>query len=113
MNEQNTVQELKAERVQEERVAEPVRKGLLFVDVADEPAWVNLKAERVQEPESLAAAGKAHFSSSFQLTVSQKQPITIELPDLGIVIKMHGAPADRSTPEDGSSADGVRQPQAA
>jgi hypothetical protein len=86
------VQELKAERVQEEMVAVPVRKEMLFVDVADEPVWVSLKAERVQEPTSVAASGKAQHPSEFHVTVSHKQPITIELQERGTVITLHGQP---------------------
>ena len=84
--------ELKAERVQEERMSVPVavRKGALFVDVMDEPVWVSLKAERVQEPASVAAAGTGRTSSELEMTVGHKQPITIELQELGTVIKLLG-----------------------
>ncbi len=83
------VQELKAERVQEEMVAVPVRKGALFVDVADEPVWISLKAERVQEPASLAT-GKALQPAELHLTASHKQPITIEVQERGTIITLHG-----------------------
>lgn len=106
------VPELKAERVQEERVAVPVRKGALFVDVMDEPVWVSLKAERVQEPASVAAAGKAQLPSEFHVTVSHKQPITIELQERGTVIKFHGM-ADPSTPSSGNGEGSTGQPKAA
>ncbi|HYU35281.1 MAG TPA: hypothetical protein VEW48_24270 [Thermoanaerobaculia bacterium] len=81
MTEQNTVQELKAERVQEE---------MQLVDVADDPFWVSLKAERVQEPELFAGARGGQLSSTFELTLSQKQPVTIELMALGVTITLHG-----------------------
>lgn len=102
--------ELKAERVQEERVAVPVRKGALFVDVRDEPVWVSLKAERVQEPASVAAAGNARTSSELEMTVGHKQPITIELQE-GIVIKLLGL--DGSAPGSGSGAGSAEKPKAA
>jgi hypothetical protein len=66
--------------------------------VADEPVWVSLKAERVQEPTSVAAEGKAQLPSSFHLTVSHKQPITIELQELGTVITLHGSGAGSAGP---------------
>jgi len=81
MSEQNSVQELKAERVQEE---------MQLVEVVDDPFWVSLKAERVQEPEVFAGAGNGTFSSTFELSLSQKQPVTIELMALGVTITLHG-----------------------
>ncbi len=82
------VQELKAERVQQE---------LLFSDVADEPCWVSLKAERVQEPSIIADEGQDQFSSAFEMTLSQKQPVTIELMALQTVITLHGTVAANNT----------------
>jgi hypothetical protein len=95
-------QDLKAERVQEELAAEqaqtklavPVRKELLFTDVADEPFWVSLKAERVQQPALLADQGPQQLTSSLELTISQKQPMTIET--AGSVIRLHGPLASAS-----------------
>ena len=92
-------QDLKSERVQQElaaaqaqtKLAVPVRRELLFTDVADEPIWVSLKAERVQQPAILADQGPQQLTSSLELTVSQKQPMTIEA--AGSVIRLHGAPS--------------------
>jgi len=73
---QQAVQELKAERVQEELMAE-------------EPYWMWLKAERVQQPE-LAAAGAEGKLSSLKLAVSQQQKVSVELLDLQVVVTLHG-----------------------
>jgi hypothetical protein len=113
MDTKQGVQKLKAERVQEELMAEPVRNGLLFVDVADEPVWVSLKAERVQEPALFANSPNEKLSSVLELTVSQKQPMTIELPALGAIIKLHGTTADTSVPGGGSIPSSTGQPKAA
>ena len=81
METQTNVQELKAERVQEEMVAEmlPVR------------AW--LKAERVQEPVSVAAGGAGRVASAFELMIHQQEPVKIELQAHEIVITLHGTNA--------------------
>jgi hypothetical protein len=78
METQTMEQELKAERVQEEMVAEvlPVR------------AW--LKAERVQEPVSVAAKGAGKLSSAFELMTHQQEPVKVELLAHEIVITLHG-----------------------
>ena len=72
-----------------------------------------LKAERVQEPASLAKDGRERHTSYFELSVSQKQPVTIELQTLGVVIKLQGAPAADSGRGNGSGAGSTVQPQAA
>ena len=71
-----TVQELKAERVQEEMVA-----------LADGTFRLSLKAERVQEPTAVAAGPNAQ-RSSFEVSLSfqQKQPVRIELPAVEAII---------------------------
>jgi hypothetical protein len=82
METQQMVQELKAERVQEEMVA------------AEEPlyrAW--LKAERVQEPASVAAGGVGRVSSAFELMIHQQEPVRVELLAHEIVITLHGTNA--------------------
>jgi hypothetical protein len=81
METQTNVQELKAERVQEEMVAEaaPVR------------AW--LKAERVQEPASAAAKGAGKVSSAFELMIHRQEPVKVELVAHQIVITLHGTNA--------------------
>ena len=71
------VQELKAERVQEENAL-----------VAEEPFRISLKAERVQQPGALAAEPAAQPSSAFEmsLTLSPKQPVRIDLSAFGASI---------------------------
>ena len=70
------VQELKAERVQGEVMA-----------VAEEPFRLSLKAERVQEPEALAAEPAGPRASlELDLQLSQKQPVMIELIDVGTIL---------------------------
>ena len=55
----------------------------------EEPFRISLKAERVQEP-SLAALGAGMpMSSAFELTINQKQPVTIGLLGLQTVITLH------------------------
>jgi len=71
------VQELKAERVQEEAAA-----------MAAAPFRVSLKAERVQEPGAFAAEPEAQWPPAFELNLQlrQKQPVKIELTALETVI---------------------------
>jgi hypothetical protein len=112
MDTKQAVQERKAERVQEELRAEPVLlRELLYSDPADEPCWISLKAERVQLPAILADERPQQLSSTIQLTVSPKQPMTIET--VGTVIRLLGATADTSAPEGGSGLSGAGQPKAA
>ena len=76
MIENQTVQKLKAERVQEE------------IGVAvDEGFRLSLKAERVQEPTEVAAGPNAQ-RSSFEVSLSfqQKLPVRIELPAVETII---------------------------
>jgi len=80
METQQMEQDLKSERVQEELTA------------AAEPYRVSLKAERVQEP-ALAEIGAVGRSSAFEMTINQKQPVTIELLGLEVVITLHGTEA--------------------
>ncbi len=100
-------------QVVQELMAKPVRKEQLFVDVADEPIWVSLKAERVQEPALFANGENEKLSSVLEMTVSQKQPMTIELPALGAIIKLHGAMAANRVPEGGSIPSSTGRPKAA
>ena len=55
---------------------------------------IDLKPERVQEPEALAAAAQSG-SSGFALTlaVSQSQPVTIELSEPKVTLTFHGLAA--------------------
>ena len=85
-------QELKAERVQEELAAEPLQIGPV-----EEPYQVSLKAERVQEPAFAAIGAQGPASSVFELTINQKQPVTIELLALQVVITLHGPGAGASS----------------
>ena len=79
------VQELKAERVQGELMA------------AEEPYRVSLKAERVQGPAEFVSVGalgaEAPLSSVFEMTINQRQTVTIDLVALQIVITLHGPAA--------------------
>jgi hypothetical protein len=85
MKTQQMVQELKAERVQEEMVA------------AEAPLYrASLKAERVQEPVSVAAGGAGRASSAFELMIHQKEPVKIELLAYQIVITLHGTNAGQA-----------------
>jgi hypothetical protein len=70
------VQELKAERVQEE------------IALVDEAFRISLKAERVQQPGALALGPAAQPSSAFELnlTLHPKQPVKIDLTALGATI---------------------------
>ena len=74
---ENTVQELKAERVQEELMAQ-------------EPFRIWLKAERIQEPELAAAGAEGTPPSSFELALSQPQAVTIELLSVQAVVTLYG-----------------------
>ncbi len=71
---------LKAERVQE-----PLAATQAFTPGLE----LHLKAERVQEPASFGA--EANVSYSYEVTVNQLQPVTIELPLF--VVTLHGLPA--------------------
>ena len=73
-----TFQELKSERVQEERVAvgEPG-------DLSD-PLVISLKSERVQEP----AASVGRLVSALELAVNPYQRVTIDLPALQVTITL-------------------------
>jgi len=64
---QNDVQELKSERVQEELAVE------------ESPLVIELKSERVQAPESVSRADQAAMPSVFQLAVSQKKRVVIDV----------------------------------
>jgi hypothetical protein len=83
MNTTMVEQELKSERVQEEK-----RR------VVEEPCTVTLKSERVQKPAYLTEGSTQ--SSSFELHLNQKQPVTIELLALQTVITLHGAGPDQA-----------------
>ena len=55
----------------------------------EEPFRISLKAERVQQPELAALGAEVPLTSAFELTINQKQPVTIELPGLQAVITLH------------------------
>ena len=86
MNTMQAEQELKSERVQEENVL-----------VAEEPFRIWLKAERVQEPAFAVLGAGVPLTSAFELTVNQKQPVTIELPAIQTIITLHGTAAGAGT----------------
>jgi len=71
------VQELKAERVQEE-----------IALVTAEPFRLSLKAERVQEPAAFLMGPDPQWVAAVDLNLqlSPKQPVKIELTTLGTVI---------------------------
>jgi hypothetical protein len=78
MAKNQTVQELKSERVQEE------------IALVGEPFRISLKAERVQAPsasaEGPAAQGTAGFALNLEL--SEMQPVTITLTGEGTFISI-------------------------
>lgn len=110
MDTKQTVQELKSERVQSNLVV-PVRKELLFTDVADEPCWISLKAERVELPADLAGAVPRQLTLSLELAISQQQPMTIET--AGTVIKLHGTLAANGEAGGGKVPSSAGQPEKA
>ena len=62
----------------------------------EEPLRISLKAERVQQPELAALGAGAPMPSAFELTINQKQPVTIELLGLQTVITLHETAAGNS-----------------
>ncbi len=54
---------------------------------------IDLKPERVQEPEVLAAAVKSGGGFAMVLAVSQSQPVTIELAEPKVTFTFHSAAA--------------------
>src|SRR5262245_52874815 len=82
---QKAVQELKAERVQEELVAAGVAK--------EELSRIWLKAERVQEPALSGAGSEGAVASIVNLGFHQMERVAIELLALQIVITAHGTKA--------------------
>jgi hypothetical protein len=54
---------------------------------------VDLKPERVQEPEVLAAAAQSGSGFALALTVRQSQPVTIELSEPQVTFTFHGPAA--------------------
>ena len=97
MDTQQTVQQdeqdLKSERVQGE-----------IAFIAEDPVRISLKAERVQEPALAVLGAGAPMPSAFELTINQKQPVTIELLGLQTVITLHETAAD-------DDAAGAAEPQ--
>jgi hypothetical protein len=59
----------------------------------EEPFRISLKAERVQVPELAALGAEVPLTSAFELTINQKQPVTIGLLGLQTVITLHGTAA--------------------
>jgi len=54
---------------------------------------IDLKPERVQEPEALALAAKSGGGFALALAVSQSQPVTIELAEPKVTLTFHGTAA--------------------
>jgi hypothetical protein len=75
---QDPVQELKAERVQEEMTLD------LFEILPEEPFRISLKAERVQEPSSLLAP----VSLAYEISFNQMRAVTVELNEPQIVVNL-------------------------
>ncbi len=77
------VQELKPESVQEEimAVADPGEP-----DGLGGPLVISLKAERVQEPESVSSATGARSASFLELAVNPYQKVTVDLQALQVSI---------------------------
>ena len=81
-NTMNPVQELKAERVQEEVMAAD------RVGEVTNPLVISLKAERVQEPAALALPGRGKLSSYVEVAVNPYERVTIDLPALEVNITL-------------------------
>ncbi len=81
-SEQDPVQELKAERVQEEIAAG------LFQIVPEEPFRISLKAERVQEPSSLLASAGGTVSLAYEMSFNQMRAVTVHLEEPQIVVNL-------------------------
>lgn len=58
---------------------------------------LRLKAERVQQPQTVVAAGSIAFVC--EIALSRPQPVTIDLPDLAILITLHGEAAQAAKEE--------------
>jgi hypothetical protein len=80
-----TFQELKSERVQEERVA--VGEPDDLKDNLKDPLVISLKSERVQEPAASVATG-GRTASALELAVNPYQRVTIDLPALQVTITL-------------------------
>jgi len=85
MDTQLAVQELKAERVQEELMAAGVAE--------EELSWIWLKAERVQEPALAGAGSEETVASIVNLGFHRMERVAIELLAPRVVITVHGTKA--------------------
>ena len=77
METQQQVQDLKAERVQEE-----------IVGLDLEPCRMSLKAERVQEPTALLAPAGEAVSLAYEMSFNQMKKVTVELNEAQIVVHL-------------------------
>lgn len=66
-----------------------------WVDVVEEPCWVTLKAQSVQEPAVLATRAEEPYSSAFELTLSRSQQVTFDLGALQTIITIQGTKAEK------------------
>lgn len=79
-NTMNPVQDLKAERVQEEIMAAGGGAGV------NDPLVISLKAERVQEPAAATVPAGEGGASYVEVAVNPYQRVAIDLPELGVNI---------------------------
>jgi hypothetical protein len=62
---------------------------------AEEPRWVSLKAERVQEPTVFATVTDETYCSAYELLFSHDQRVTFHLAELRTVITIEGAKTEK------------------
>lgn len=62
-----------------------------WVPIAEEPRWVSLQAERVQEPPVLGAGKVEPFSAHFELLYCKTESVMFDLAALRTVITIEPA----------------------
>jgi hypothetical protein len=63
-----------------------------WVPVAEEPKWLSLQAERVQEPPVFGAGQVEPYSAHYELLYCRNELVTIDLAALRTVITIQSAP---------------------
>lgn len=58
------------------------------VVIEEQPLWISLRSERVEAPESLVG-GERKRPPLYDIGLTQRVPITIEIPSLELSITLH------------------------